>query len=241
MDLIVNDQWKSNAMTPPQSHADNTPEENQQISQQNWRSPAVLSTTELIAALLDGSDRDRSLHLAANLLEQFGGLHELAQATAAQRERITDLNQDELMRLGAAFELGQRLAIAPQDTYPTIRTAADAAQLVLDMGNLRQEHIRVILLDTSRRVISIHTVYIGTVSAAVLRASEIYREAITNNAPAIIMAHNHPSGDPSPSPEDVELTVRLISAGEILDITLLDHLIIGRRSWCSLREMGLAF
>jgi DNA repair protein RadC len=224
-------------MTHPRPCTGHSPEENRQ----SWRSPAALSTTQLIAVLLDESDRDRSDRLAASLLEQFGGLHELAQATTAQLERVTDLNQSELMRLKAALELGQRLSITPQDTYPVIRTSADAAKLVLDMGKLRQEHIRVILLDTSRCVISIHTVYIGTVSAAVLRASEIYREAITNNAPAIIIAHNHPSGDPSPSPEDVELTGRLIAAGEILDIALLDHLIIGRQSWRSLREMGLAF
>jgi DNA repair protein RadC len=225
----------------PQPDTDSSSEDSPHTDHRNQRSPAALSTTELIATLLDTNDPDRSRLLAAHLLEQFSGLHELAQATTTKLERVTDLNQGELMRLKAALELAQRLSITAQDIHPIIRTAADAAKLVLDMGKLRQEHIRVILLDTSRRVISIHTVYIGTVSAAVLRASEIYREAITNNAPAIIIAHNHPSGDPSPSPEDVELTGRLIAAGEILDIALLDHLIIGRQSWRSLREMGLAF
>jgi DNA repair protein RadC len=210
----------------PQPDTDSSSEDSPHTDHRNQRSPAALSTTELIATLLDTNDPDRSRLLAAHLLEQFSGLHELAQATTTKLERVTDLNQGELMRLKAALELAQRLSITAQDIHPIIRTAADAAKLVLD---------------TSRRVISIHTVYIGTVSAAVLRASEIYREAITNNAPAIIIAHNHPSGDPSPSPEDVELTGRLIAAGEILDIALLDHLIIGRQSWRSLREMGLAF
>src|SRR5690606_7967356 len=98
-----------------------------------------------------------------------------------------------------------------------------------------------ILLDSNRRVQTITTVYIGTVNASLLRVSEIFREAVVRNCPAIILAHNHPSGDPTPSPEDIELTRTLITAGKLLDVALLDHIIIGASEWSSLKELGLAF
>jgi DNA repair protein RadC len=106
---------------------------------------------------------------------------------------------------------------------------------------LPQEHVRVILLDSMRRVVAIPTIYIGTVNASVLRVSEIFREAVTRNCPAMILAHNHPAGDANPSPEDVELTRTLIAAGRLLDVMLLDHLVIGHHDWSSLKDMGLAF
>ena len=98
--------------------------------------------------------------------------------------------------------------------------------------------MRVILLDSSRRVVAAPTLYIGTLTTSVLRISEVYREAITRNSPALILAHNHPSGDPTPSPHDVEVTRALASAGMLLDITLVDHVIIGRGRWVSLRDQG---
>ena len=94
------------------------------------------------------------------------------------------------------------------------------------------------LLDSARRVIAAPTIYIGTINTSVLRIAEVYREAITRNSPAIILAHNHPSGDPTPSPEDIELTRTLVNAGRLLDITLVDHVIIGQQRWVSLREQG---
>jgi DNA repair protein RadC len=97
------------------------------------------------------------------------------------------------------------------------------------------------LLDNSRRVIAIPTVYIGTVNTSILRVSEIFREAILRNSPAIIMVHNHPGGNPMPSPEDINLTRTMIAAGELLDIQLIDHLIIAQDGWKSLRELGLGF
>ena len=106
---------------------------------------------------------------------------------------------------------------------------------------MRPENVRVLLLDINRRVIAAPTVYIGTLTTSVLRASEIYREAIVRGSAMLILAHNHPSGDPTPSPEDVEMTRSLAAAGRLLDIALVDHLIIGRGKWVSLREMGFSF
>ena len=109
------------------------------------------------------------------------------------------------------------------------------------MSLLRQEHVRAILLDLNRRVIAIPTIYIGTLNASVLRVSEIFREAIARNSPAFILVHNHPAGEPSPSPEDIELTHTLIAAGKLLDIAVIDHLIISQRGWSSIKQLGLAF
>ena len=126
---------------------------------------------------------------------------------------------------------------SPNDR-PVISSAAAAAHMLLTWAISAQENVRVILLDSARRVITASTIYIGTINMSVLRIAEIYREAIAHNSPAIILAHNHPSGDPTPSPEDVELTRTLAAAGQLLDITLVDHVIIGQQCWVSLREQG---
>jgi DNA repair protein RadC len=204
--------------------------------------PTALSSAELLAIILGtGSRQENVVHLAERLLAHFGGLNALAQTSHYELEQIHGLGTAKITRLLAALELGRRLVISTPEVRPIVHTSADAARLVMDMGDLPQEHIRLILLDTSHRVIATPTIYIGTVNTAVLRTSEIFREAIVRNAPAIIVVHNHPSGDPSPSPEDVQLTRRLIDAGDLLDIVLLDHIIIGHNTWRSLKEMKLGF
>jgi DNA repair protein RadC len=203
---------------------------------------ASLSSAELLAILLrTGTTQENVVHLAERILAEYDGLHGLAQASIAELLQFRGLGEAKIAQIMAGIEIGRRLTKYRPDERLPINTAADAARLVGDMGSLRQEHVRVILLDSARRVISIPTVYIGTLNASVLRVSEIYREAITRNSPAIILAHNHPSGDVSPSPEDIELTRTLIAAGQLLDIMLLDHLIIGDQVWTSLKDMGLAF
>jgi DNA repair protein RadC len=106
---------------------------------------------------------------------------------------------------------------------------------------LEQEHLRLILLDTRNRVISTPTVYVGSLNTSVVRIGELFRAAIKDNAAAFIVAHNHPSGDPSPTPEDVNVTRQNVQSGKLLDIELLDHVIIGRQRYVSLKERGLGF
>jgi DNA repair protein RadC len=142
----------------------------------------------------------------------------------------------------AALELGRRLLSDGEAERPLIQTAEDAAKLLmLDMERLKQEQLRVILLDAHRRVIAIPVVYIGSLNMTVIRAAEVFREAIARNAPNLILAHNHPSGDPTPSPSDLDLTESLVAAGRLLDIAVLDHLIIGHGRWVSLRDTGAVF
>ena len=112
---------------------------------------------------------------------------------------------------------------------------------MLEMGSLEQEHLRTILLDTKNRVLESPTVYKGNVNSSIIRVSEVFRQAIRANATALIVAHNHPSGDPTPSPEDIQVTRSIVEAGDLLGVEVLDHLIIGHQRFVSLKERGLGF
>ncbi|MFC2016046.1 DNA repair protein RadC, partial [Chloroflexota bacterium] len=142
----------------------------------------------------------------------------------------------------AALELGRRLLAEDPDERTQIRTPADAANLVMsEMSLLEQEHMRVMLLDTKNRVLASPTLYKGSLNTSLVRVGEIFREAIRANSAALIVVHNHPSGDPTPSPEDVAVTRQIVEAGKLLDVDVLDHLIIGQKKFVSLKERGLGF
>jgi DNA repair protein RadC len=133
------------------------------------------------------------------------------------------------------------LLVAPDDRF-TVRSPKDVAQLLMaEMAHLEQEHFRVLFLDTRNRLMGIETVYVGSLNASHIRVGEVFRDAVRRNCAAIIVVHNHPSGDPAPSPEDVAVTRQLVQAGTLLDIEVLDHLIVGQQRYVSLRERGLGF
>ncbi|MBX0330077.1 DNA repair protein RadC [Oscillochloris sp. ZM17-4] len=144
--------------------------------------------------------------------------------------------------LAAAIEISRRSMIAGIDQRPQITSPADAATLLMvEMGHLDQEHLRTVLLDTKNRVMAMPTIYIGSVNTAAIRVGEVFKEAIRRNATALIVVHNHPSGDPTPSPEDILVTRQIVEAGKLLDCDVLDHLVIGRGRYTSMRERGLGF
>jgi DNA repair protein RadC len=202
----------------------------------------TLSNAELLAVVLGtGTRSENVLQLAGRVLAHFGGLHGLARLTATELQQVKGLGNARSAEILASLELGKRLYNQPAEERPRIESADDAARLVMDMSLLHQEQVRVILLDTNRRVVAIPTIYMGTVDMSIIRVSELFKDAIIRNSPAMILVHNHPSGDALPSPEDVELTRTVISAGKLLDIQLVDHVIIGQHSWKSLRNMKLAF
>jgi DNA repair protein RadC len=146
------------------------------------------------------------------------------------------------VQLKAALELGRRLLLTSPNDRPTVRSPGDAAALImLDMAALEQEHMRVLLLDTRNRVIAITEVYKGSLNTSMIRVAELFRDAIRQNCAAVILAHNHPSGDPTPSPEDIAVTKQVVEAGKLLDIEVLDHLVIGQQRYVSLKERGLGF
>ena len=202
-----------------------------------------MSQRELIAIILRIGVKGTSvLTLADQLLQQFNGLQGLARASIADLQRVRGMGEAKAIQLKAALELGKRLAISAQESKPQIKTPADAAQmLMLHMGLLDQEEVRTLLLDTRNRVMSSHMIYKGSLNAASMRVSEVFKEAVRSNAAAIIVAHNHPSGDPSPSAEDISVTKTLSSAGKLLDIEVLDHIVIAHNRYVSLKERGLGF
>lgn len=205
--------------------------------------PGSLSTAELIAILLRvGVEGCSAVSLGQHLLIQFGGIAGLARVSFAELCEVHGLGPAKAAQLKAALELGRRLLIASPQERPRITSPADAANLLmLEMGLLEQEHLRVMLLDTKNHVLASPTVYKGSVHTSVVRVGEIFRDAIKSNAAALILAHNHPSGDPTPSREDVRLTEQVVEAGKLLDIELLDHLVIGQQRYVSLKERGLGF
>jgi DNA repair protein RadC len=191
----------------------------------------ALSTPELLAILLRVGVRGESaVRLAERLLAQVGGLAGLHRAGHADLQALRGVGSAKAAQLLAAVELGSRIARAGQGERPTIRSAADVHALVgYELMGRDQEYLLVLVLDTRNRLIRPPLeVYHGSLNTSLIRVGEVFRQAIKDNAAGIIVAHNHPSGDPSPSADDVSVTRALRDAGALLDIALLDHIVIGR-------------
>lgn len=205
--------------------------------------PASLSQRELLAILLGtGTGRKGVTALADELLGRFGGLSGLARASVGELRSVHGLGEVKAIQLKTALELGKRLMLGSAEERPLVRTPSDAAQLLMaEMGLLDQEEVRTLLLDTRNRVIGVPMIYRGSLNAASMRTGELFREAIRANAASVVVAHNHPSGDPTPSAEDVRVTRVLIEAGKMLEVEVLDHIIVGHNRYTSLKERGLGF
>ena len=202
-----------------------------------------LSNAELIALLWGSGVGGRSaLDLAAEGLAIHGGLSGLAGASAVELEALPGVGAARAAQLVSAFELGRRLlADWPSGRFP-IRAPRDLAdRLVLQMGRLEREELRLVLLNAKNLVLGMPTVYQGNVSTALVRVAELFRDAVRNHAAGLILVHNHPSGDPAPSPDDLHLTAEAVAAGRLLDVPVLDHLIIGHDAYVSLRDRGIPF
>ncbi|MCL4273161.1 MAG: DNA repair protein RadC [Anaerolineales bacterium] len=201
--------------------------------------PAACNITELMAAVIGGS---KQIELSQALLARFDGdIRRLYQAHPSELAKVKGIHQATAVRIKAALNLGLRLSL-PGDERTAINSPADAAALVqAEMSLLEKEHLRTILLDRRNRVLEIVEVYQGSVSSSQVRIGEVFHAAINRNASALIVIHNHPSGDPTPSPDDVAVTRAMVQAGKLLDIDLLDHLVIGGQRWVSLKERGLGF
>jgi DNA repair protein RadC len=208
-----------------------------------YAGPSALNSAELVAILLRvGGRGENAVRMAERLLAQFGGLAGLAQASLDELCAARGMGEAKATQLKAALELGRRLLATAPHERPQVRSPADVAGLLMmEMGLLEQEQLRVVLLDTKNHVVRVVTVYTGSLNTAVLRIGEVFREAIRANCASLIVVHNHPSGDPTPSPEDVRVTEQLAEAGKLLDIDVLDHVVIGRNRYVSLKERGLGF
>ncbi|KPL77241.1 RadC family protein [Bellilinea caldifistulae] len=204
----------------------------------------ALSTAELLAILLrTGLPGENAVQLGQRLLNTFGGLRGLHRASFSEVCAQHGVGEAKAAQIKAAIELGKRLRDDDgEDDRRAIHSPADAADLVMyEMAGLVQENLWVILTDTRNRVMSIEKLYQGSLNASTVRVAELFRAAIIRTAASILVVHNHPSGDPTPSPEDIALTRAVVQAGRLLDIQVLDHLVIGRGRFVSLKERGLGF
>jgi DNA repair protein RadC len=202
--------------------------------------PEALSTAELLAIVLRvGSRGESAVRLAERLLSEFGGLAGIARARIPQLSELSGVGLAKASQVKAAFELGKRLATSADGVKAVVSCASEAAALVMEDLRYRQQECLVgVFLDTRNQVICTRTLTMGTLSGSPAHPREVFREAITQGSASLILCHNHPSGDPTPSQDDVTLTSRLVKVGEIMGIPVVDHIIIGAGRYVSLKEAG---
>lgn len=202
--------------------------------------PQSLSNHELIAILLrTGTKEESVLQLSNRLLTQFEGLRLLKDASLDEITAIKGIGAAKAIQLLSAVEIGRRISNLAYDDRYIIRSPEDGANYVMnDMRFLSQEHFVCLYLNTKNQVLHKQTIFIGSLNASIVHPREVFKEAFRRSAASIICIHNHPSGDPTPSREDIEVTKRLAEAGKIIGIDVLDHLIIGENKFVSLKEKG---
>jgi len=203
----------------------------------------ALSNAELLAILLrTGLKGESAVQVGQRLLTTFDGLRGIQRAAFQEVRDQKGVGLAKTAQIKAAIELGRRLAIETGGEHPAITSPEEAAALIqYEMAGLSQENLWVITLDVRFHVISIEKLYVGSITMSMVRAAEVFKAAIQRNAISIIIAHNHPSGDPTPSPDDILLTRNLIQAGKLLDIQVSDHLVIGQGRYISMKQMKMGF
>lgn len=205
--------------------------------------PSALSNAELLAIIIRSGTREASaINLASRLLAHYKGLGGLARQSFSQLLRTKGIGEAKAAELMAAFTLAQRISALQPEDRPYVRSPGDVMALLGgELSYLDQEHMRVLLVNVRNQLIAVDKPYQGSVNMAQVRVAELFREAIRRNSPSIILVHNHPSGDPSPSADDVALTKMAVQAGELMQVDVLDHIIIGERRFASMKQLGLGF
>lgn len=204
---------------------------------------AYLSNAELLAILIGTGAQDNSALLLAEkllALEKEGGVAKLASCMPEEFARVRGIGKAKACRLSAAVELGKRIATAPRAPQVQISSPQDIAELFMeDMRYEKKEYFKVLHLNTKNEIIMKENVAVGSLDMAVVHPREVFSNALRRSASALVLVHNHPSGNPEPSAQDLRTTAQIVEAGAILGITVLDHLIIGDGIYVSLRERGL--
>ncbi|MBS1725933.1 MAG: DNA repair protein RadC [Armatimonadetes bacterium] len=198
---------------------------------------------ELLALAVSKTDDDvdRWVAVARELILSNRKLRGLSDLSVEELQRVFDLDEPAAKRLLAMFILGQKVGVSGNGEVEVeqIDGPEDIAALLDDLRHERQEHFVAVYLDSKNVILRVATIHIGTANASIVGLREIFREAVREGAVGVIVAHNHPSGDPEPSPEDIQVTRKIVEAGELLDIDVLDHVIIGERRWVSLKRQKL--
>jgi DNA repair protein RadC len=202
--------------------------------------PQSLSNQDLIALLLGSGTKSESvIQLSARVIQHFNGLKMLKEASVKELMNIHGIGEAKAVQLRAALELGKRIQQFPAEDRYVVRSPEDVSLYMMDeMRHLQQEHFVCLYLNTKNQVIHKQTIFIGSLNASIVHPREVFKEAFRYSAASIVCLHNHPSGDPGPSREDIDVTKRLSECGKMLGIELLDHVIIGDNRFCSLKEKG---
>lgn len=203
--------------------------------------PGSLSNSDLLAIILRvGTQEYSAIGLAEHILGRFEGLRGVATASIDELSEIRGLGTAKATQIQAMVELGKRLAATVGESRAVIRSPQDAADLLMPgLRHESQEHFTALLLNTKNEVLKQKTISVGSLNASVVTPRELFREAISANSAAVVIAHNHPSGDPTPSRDDIDVTKRLTQAGQMIGIDVLDHIVIGDGRWVSMKERGL--
>jgi DNA repair protein RadC len=202
--------------------------------------PSALGDNELVAVVVGSGTRGAdALGLANELLRQRGGIHGLARSSSGDLAQVPGIGRARAAQVLAALELGRRTLTHGPGARVQLRSPRDAAAYLLPTFGARAvEQFGIVLLDGKHRVLRTTIVASGTLNATIVHPRDVFREAMLGAAASVVAFHNHPSGDPSPSPDDVELTRRLRAAGVLMGIELVDHIVLGDARYCSLKEMG---
>jgi DNA repair protein RadC len=200
--------------------------------------PSMFSNKDLLILILDPLLKERSLSVTVDDILQHG-LPYLTNLSEFELSTLFGLSEKQSFHLMAVFELARRISGLKRDEVVVIRTPVDAKDIFQDLKFLDKEHFVCLFLNTRNHVIGRETISVGSLNAGIVHPREVFKAAIRRGAASVMFAHNHPSTDPSPSPEDISLTNRLVEGGQLLGIDVLDHIIIGGDSWVSLKERGL--
>ena len=203
--------------------------------------PEVLTVVELLAVLLrTGTSSMSALDLAALLLAKSGGLLGVTESSVEELCSIKGLGPAKAAQLKAAIELGRRLSAEVSGPRQLIRTPVDVHNLLKErMRYCDREHFLAVFLNTKHHVITVETISVGSLNSSLVHPRELFKNSIKRSAAALILVHNHPSGDPAPSTEDIEITRRLVEVGNIIGIQVLDHIIIGENGFVSMKDQGV--
>jgi DNA repair protein RadC len=203
--------------------------------------PEALSAQELLALVIGrGIPKKSVMSIAQELLGKFGNVKAISQATIEELSQIKGIGLAKAAQIKACFELGRREDLEPEMINFDIKNPEAVVKAIrASIKDKAKEHFKLILLNPRNKIIGISTISVGTLNASLVHPREVFKDAITHSAASVVLAHNHPSGDPEPSEDDLKITKKLVESGKILGIEVLDHIVIGKNGFLSFKEKGL--
>ncbi len=201
----------------------------------------ALSAQELLALVIGrGIPKKSVMSIAQELLVKFGNIRSISQATIEELSQIKGIGLAKAAQIKACFELGRREELEPEMINFDIKNPEAVVKAIrTSIKDKAKEHFKLILLNPRNKIVGISTISVGTLNASLVHPREVFKDAITHSAASVVLAHNHPSGDPEPSEDDLTITKKLVESGKILGIEVLDHIIVGKNNFCSFKERGL--